>query len=62
VRHSPEWAIPHIKRLRSHPKNTGANIDCVIARLRKKSQIGFVEVSVPGVRVCRRANEDIKNK
>ena len=35
IRHSPEWAMPHVKRLRSHKKYTGANLDIVVKRLRQ---------------------------
>jgi hypothetical protein len=46
-----------------HPKCVGANINCVIERLRnQKTKLGLVEVSMPAVKICRKANEEIKNK
>ncbi len=35
IRHSPDWVIPHIKRLRSHKHYKGENLDRVVKKLRK---------------------------
>jgi hypothetical protein len=66
IRNSPEWAIPHIKRLRSHKKYTGANLDLVVARLRKVAEglkdrkLPLIEISLAGIKVCRKAQDEHK--
>jgi tRNA A-37 threonylcarbamoyl transferase component Bud32 len=66
VRNSPEWVIPHIKRLRSHKKYTGASLDTVVRRLRKisdatqTSKLPLLEISLAGMKVCRKAQDEHK--
>ena len=63
IRHNPAWTIPFIKKLRSHKKYTGANIELVMKRVRELSAktLPLLEVSVEGVNVCRKVNEDLKD-
>ena len=66
IRNSPEWAIPHIKRLRAHKKYTGANLDLVVVHLRKIAEglkdrkLPLIEISLAGIKVCRKAQDEHK--
>jgi hypothetical protein len=45
IRVSPEWAIPHVKSVRSHKHYTGANIEIVIQLLRRQGTLPLLELS-----------------